>query len=86
MLPLLTNSPYYYDEDKEKKSISLKEKFILTYIKEPQKSFRKANITNSDDLLTNEGGQVFLSWLLHKKYAKEFKEEVVDSLLKQKKK
>jgi hypothetical protein len=54
--------------------------------KEPQKSFRKAGITNGDDLLTGDGQQIFLSWLLHEKYADDFKKEIVDGILEEKKK
>ncbi len=64
---------------------NIKEKFVLALTKEPQKSFRKAGITNGDDLLTDEGTKVFLTWLLHKKYADEFKTEVVDDLLEEEK-
>lgn len=67
-----------------KNTMSLQEKFILALTKEPNKSFRKANVTNGDDLLTEEGTVVFLSWLLHSKYADEFKKEVVDDMLKEK--
>lgn len=64
-----------------KNTMSLTENFILALTKEPNKSFRKANVTNGDDLLTEEGQQVFLSWLLHSKYADDFKKEVVDDML-----
>jgi hypothetical protein len=64
----------------------LKEKFILALTKEPQKSFRKAGITNGDDMLTVDGIVVFMSWLLHEKYAVDFKKEVVDDMLKDKEK
>jgi hypothetical protein len=65
------------------KKMTLKEKFILAIASEPQKSFRKAGITNGDDLLTDEGEKIFLSWLLSKN-ADAFKTEVVDELLKEK--
>jgi hypothetical protein len=61
---------------------SLKEAFVLSLTKEPQKSFRKAGITDGDDLLTDEGQKIFLSWLLHQKYSEDFKSTVVDDLLK----
>jgi len=67
------------------KTMTLKEKFVLTLTREPQKSFRKAGITDGDDLLTQEGERVFLSWLLHKKYAEDFKKEVVNNLLEEEK-
>lgn len=87
---------YYYSgmslftEDKTQKEergkMSLIEKFTLALTPEPQKSFRKAGITNGDDLLTSEGQEVFLSWLLQTKFAEEFKTAVVDDILKEKKK
>jgi hypothetical protein len=66
------------------KNMTLKEKFVLAITSEPQKSFRKAGITNGDDLLTDEGEKIFLSWLLSKN-ADAFKTEVVDELLKEEK-
>ena len=47
----------------EKKTMNIKEQFLLAITAEPQKSFRKAGITNGDDLLTEDGQKVFLSWL-----------------------
>jgi len=64
------------------KNMTLKEKFVLAITSEPQKSFRKAGITNGDGLLTDEGERVFLSWLLSKN-ADAFKAEVVDKLLEE---
>lgn len=63
---------------------NIKEKFILALTKEPQKSFRKAGITNGDDILTDDGAKIFLTWLLNKN-AEIFKSEVVDDLLKEEK-
>lgn len=60
---------------------TLKEKFALLLTKEPFKSFRKAGITNGDDLLTEQGSHILLAWLLQK-YGDEFKKDVVDELLK----
>lgn len=65
--------------------INLKEKFALALTKEPMKTFRKAGITNGDNLLTEEGITIFLSWLLDTKYAVEFKKDIVDGMLKDKK-
>lgn len=62
---------------------NLKEKFLLAITAEPMKSFRKAGITNGDDLLTEDGEKVFLSWLLTKNQ-EEFKKEVVDQILEEK--
>lgn len=59
-------------------SMSLREKFALALVKEPQKSFRKAGVTDNNDLLTDEGTRIFLSWLLHSKYADEFLKVVND--------
>jgi hypothetical protein len=63
--------------------MNIKEKFTLAFKSEPEKSFRKAGITNGDDHLTEEGQAIFLLWLL-KKNGTEFKETVVDLLLKEK--
>lgn len=59
------------------------EKAALAFKKEPERSLRKAGLTNGDDMLTAEGQTVFLSWLLHNKYAADFKKEVVDDMLKE---
>lgn len=61
-------------------SMDIKEKFTLAFKKEPEKSFRKAGITNGDDFLTEDGQLIFLGWLL-KKHGDEFKTDVVDGLL-----
>ena len=61
--------------------MDLKEKFLLALTTEPKKSFRKTGITNGDDMLTGEGQNIFLTWLLHNKFADEFKKDVVDGLL-----
>ena len=62
------------------KITNMKEKFIQMFLKEPQKSFRKAGITNGDGLITEDGATLLLSWLLDKN-ADTFKIEVVDGLL-----
>jgi hypothetical protein len=61
----------------------IKEKFLLALKSEPEKSYRKAGITNGDDLLTEDGTKIFLTWLLSKN--PEFKTEVVDGLLAEEK-
>jgi len=66
---------------KETTMSTIKEKFVLALTSEPKKSFRKAGITNGDDLLTDDGQKIFLTWLLHTKHADEFKTAVVDGLL-----
>lgn len=65
-------------------NMSLLEKAALAFKKEPEKSFRKAGVTNGDDILTDEGTKVFLGFLL-KKHGEEFKKEVVDPILKESK-
>jgi hypothetical protein len=60
---------------------SLKEKFALTFKKEPEKSFNKVGITDANDILTAEGKDIFLAWLL-KKNGNDFKAEVIDPILK----
>lgn len=67
-----------------KTNMNLKEKFITAFLSEPEKTFRKAGITNGDGLLTDEGQKVFLSYLL-KKEGITFKTEVVDVLLAEEK-
>lgn len=64
-----------------KKNMNIREKFALSFKKEPEKSFQKAGITDGNDVLTNDGQIIFLSWLL-KKNGEAFKTEVVDDLLK----
>lgn len=66
-------------------TMNIIEKFKLALKSEPQKSFRKAGITNGDDILTEDGQKIFLSWLLNEKYAADFKKEVVDGLLEDEK-
>lgn len=61
---------------------NMKEKFIQMFLKEPQKSFRKAGVTNGDGFLTAEGTDMFLTWLLEKN-GEVFKTDVVDGLLKE---
>lgn len=62
---------------------TLTEKFALALTSEPQKTFRKVGITNSDNLLTEEGTKVFLAWLLNSKFGDEFKKDVADDMLKE---
>ena len=70
-------------EDK-KNNMNLKEKFVQVFLKEPEKSFRKAEVTNGDGVLTSDGQAVFLTWLLQKN-GNEFKAEVVDAILEEEK-
>lgn len=57
---------------------TLRDQFALSLVKEPQKSFRKAGITDNNDMLTDEGMRIFMSWLLHNKHADEFLKTVTD--------
>ena len=63
-------------------NMNILEKFKVSLMGEPEKSFRLSGITNGDDLLTSDGTQIFLSWML-KKHGDDFKKEVVDGLLKE---
>lgn len=64
-----------------KKSMSsVKDKFVLVFKKEPEKFFIKAGIMGTDETLTEEGQEIFLTWLL-KENGAAFKKEVVDPIL-----
>lgn len=78
---------WFFNEDEVElisnfKQMGIKEKFLMSFKKEPEKSFSKAGITDSDDLLTDTGKEIFLAWLL-KNNGEKFKTEVVDELLKE---
>lgn len=64
------------------KKMNIKDQFLLAITSEPQKSFRKAGVTNGDDLLTEDGQKVFLAWLL-KQNQDAFKKEIVDPILEE---
>ncbi len=68
------------NSNNQNNNMNITEKFALMFKAEPQKSFIKAGITDSNDVLTADGTTVFLSWLL-KKNADAFKTEVVDPML-----
>ena len=70
---------------KENNTMDIKEKFVLAITPEPKKSFRKAGIIDGDNILTDEGERIFITWLLYNKFAEDFKKEVVDEMLKEKK-
>ena len=67
------------------KNMNIKEKFNQLFLKEPEKSFRKVGITDESDILTEDGQNIFLSWLLKQK-GEQFKKEIVDKLLEEDKK
>lgn len=64
----------------KKNNMNIKEKFVLAFLGEPEKTFRKTDITNGDGFLTTEGTAVFLAWLL-KENGEKFKTDVADDLL-----
>ncbi len=71
------------------------EKAALAFKSEPEKSFRKAGVTNGDDLFTEEGAKLFLTWLSKQDCQKlaahkgsiqdKFREDVVDKILEEQK-
>lgn len=60
--------------------MNLTEKFALAFKGEPEKSFIKAGVMNSDESLTTDGKELFLAYLL-KKNGPAFKTEVIDPIL-----
>lgn len=84
---VVETSNYYKDNDLElltkNKTImeNIKDKFVLAFLGEPEKTFRKVGITNGDGFLTPDGQGVFLAWLL-KANGDKFKTEVADDMLK----
>ncbi len=76
------DSDYYEIKILTNNMSNIPEAFSLAFKSEPEKSFRKAGITNGDDLLTEDGKTVFLGWLLNT-HKNAFKTEVVDAILKE---
>lgn len=68
------------------KNMNLREIFSISRLSEPNKSYRKAGITDGDDMLTQDGVAIFLNYLLHGGKIEDFKVEVVDEILKQQEK
>jgi hydrogenase maturation factor len=64
--------------------MSILETMTSLFRKEPNKTFREAEITDGDDILTKEGMYIFTSWLLHSKYAEEFKKAIADEIVAKK--
>lgn len=62
--------------------MNIVEKFKNSFIQEPERTFKKAGITNGDGILTSDGRDIFFAWLL-KQNADKFKAEVVDELIKE---
>lgn len=69
------------EDKKVKKDMSIIEKFALSLKSEPEKTYRKTGITDSRDILTDEGQKIFLTWLLKKN--DKFLEEVATPLLEE---
>lgn len=67
-----------------KSMLNIKEQFALAITPEPMKSFRKAGITNGDNLLTPDGQLIFLSYLLTKNQD-DFKTTIVGPMLAEQK-
>lgn len=61
-------------------TMNLNEKLALVFKGEPEKSFIKAGVMNTDESLTSEGQTLFHAWLL-KKHGADFKTEVVDPII-----
>ncbi len=73
----------------EGKPMETLKKFIINVLtKEPMKSFRKSGITDGENIVTDVGAKVFLTWLISHdtEMAKAFKAEVVDEMLKKEEK
>ncbi len=64
------------------KKMSLVSRFVGRFTPEPQKTFRKLQVTNSSDELTSDGTALLLNYLLTK-HQDDFKTEVCDPLLKE---
>lgn len=63
-----------------KKEMNLLQKLSQSLMAEPEKSFRKLDITNGDNMLTCEGKDVFINWLFQKNKAAFNTEVVVDMI------
>lgn len=70
----------YLVKKSSKNNMNLSEKMALVFKGEPEKSFIKAGIIDISEELTEEGWEIFGTWLL-KKNGDAFKKEVVDPIL-----
>ncbi|HWY36252.1 MAG TPA: hypothetical protein VNX68_16520 [Nitrosopumilaceae archaeon] len=61
------------------KIMDIQKSFVMAFLAEPEKSYRKAGITNGDGILTDCGVKIFLTYLL--KNTPAFKTDVVDGIL-----
>lgn len=75
-------SPHSTIKPTEENKMSLLYKFKQMFTTEPTKSLKKAGFIDDNGYLTQEGGMVFLKWLLDKNIDA-FKAEVVDPLIKE---
>ena len=67
------------------KTMNIKEKFVLSFLKEPNKTYRKLGITNGDDLLTVEGSEIYKNWRFQQDQHK-FYDEVAKLMLEEQEK
>lgn len=61
-------------------NMNFADKFAAFFLSEPEKTFRKAGLTDSDGNLTTLGTKVFLGYMLQKNGA-DFKATVVDPII-----
>lgn len=59
------------------------EKFKVSLLPEPEKTFRKLGLIDGDNMLTNDGTTLMMNFLLNK-HKKEFNDEVVSKLVDEK--
>lgn len=71
----------FFNSNKNSIMTDVKQAFNQLFLKEPQKSFQKAGVTDGSNQLTSDGRDIFLAWLLEK-HGDDFKKEVVDPILK----
>lgn len=74
------------NEDTKQVDMNILQKFALAMTKEPLKSYRKVDIMNGDNIVTEEGARIYLSFLLSGGKPENFKKEIVDPMLKEQEK
>ena len=62
------------------KNMNLKQKFALVFKGEPERSFIKAGVMNTDESLTSDGIELVMRFVLSK-FKDDFKKEIVDPIL-----
>lgn len=60
---------------------NMKEKFLGLFIGEPEKTYRKLNLLDSNGLATSDGVSIYVTYLMKKDTA--FKTDVADSMMKE---